>query len=73
VLDGTDAVQARDTDGRGIARIGPASEVRRHGGEIPCPNYPAFEAAGRLWVRRLAVKAIDPGVRGGPLHYPALV
>jgi gluconolactonase len=49
-LDGAGAVYVCDVGNGRIQRIGPDGSVRAHGGPIGYPNYPVFDADGRLWV-----------------------
>ena len=49
-LDGTGAAYVCDVGNGCIQRITPDGSVRQHGSAIGYPNYPAFDADGRLWV-----------------------
>jgi gluconolactonase len=70
-LDGEGAVYVCDAGHGCVQRVSPDGEVRAHGDAIGYPNYPAFDADGRLWVSDSggwegadgAVVCIDPDGR----------
>jgi gluconolactonase len=49
-LDGAGAVYACDIGNGCIQRIAPDGTATQYGDEIGFPNYPVFDAEGRLWV-----------------------
>jgi sugar lactone lactonase YvrE len=49
-LDGDGAVYVCDVGNRCIQKITPDGVVRQYGSSIDYPNYPVFDADGRLWV-----------------------
>ena len=49
-LDGVGAVYLCDVGNGCIQRVDPDGTVEQYGASIGYPNYPVFDAAGRLWV-----------------------
>lgn len=49
-LDGAGAVYACDVGNGCVQRLGPDGEIRQYGAAIGYPNFPVFDANGRLWV-----------------------
>jgi gluconolactonase len=49
-LDAEGVVYVCDTESRCIQRVGRDGRIDRYGDPISAPNYPAFDAEGRLWV-----------------------
>lgn len=49
-IDGAGNVYVCDVGNTCVQQISPDGQVRRYGEEIASPNYPVFDADGRLWV-----------------------